>query len=379
MQAIFWVSVGLAFSVYFGYPLFLFIASAFMGRASKKSDFTPFVSILIPAYNEEKSIRAKIENSLSLDYPGDKLEIIVISDGSTDKTEGIVNEYANRGIKLIVRRERKGKMAALNNVVPQARGEIIVFSDANTMYRPDAIRKLTRNFIESNIGCVCGNSVFVTDKSSSVESGFGAYMKYERFIWRKESLLRSLLVVDGAIYAIRKHLFSPINEILADDFVNPLMIGARNYGIVYEPDAIAEEKAVTNIRKEFKRKIRVTSQGYKALMLLWRWILKSRPLRIFQYLLHKILRWLVPFLLITIFVSNCFLLYLTIYKYLFAIQVLFYLTAFAGYILDRMGTKVKIFYIPFYFCLINLASAAGLYQALTGTAKATWEKAETTR
>jgi len=188
-----------------------------------------------------------------------------------------------------------------------------------------------------------------------------------------------LLVVDGAIYAIRKDLFSPINEVLADDFVNPLRIAAKGYGLVYESEAQAEEKAVSNVQEEFRRKIRVTFQGYKALANFWRDILRSGPIRVFQYLLHKFLRWLMPLFLIALFISNLFLLDLPFYQYIFAIQIFFYLAAFVGYILQKIGNKIKIFYIPFYFCLINLASLIGFYQALKGLQKKTWEKAETTR
>lgn len=379
MEIIFWIFFSLIIAVYFGYPLFLLIVAAFKSKPVNKADFIPFVSLLIPAYNEEKSIRAKIENSLSLNYPKDKLEIIVISDDSTDKTEDVAKEYVDRGIKLIVQKARKGKMAALNKAVPQARGEIIVFSDANTMYDSNALRMLIRNFSDSNIGCVCGNSMFITKKNSSVELGFSAYMKYERFIWSMESQTQSLLVVDGAIYAIRKDLFSPINEVLADDFVNPLRMGAMGYGVTYEPEAKAEEKAVSNIQEEFKRKIRVTFQGYRALMYLWPLVFKSSPLRIFQYFLHKLLRWLVPFFLLVMFICNLLLIGIDFYRYLFIGQLLFYASAFVGYVLQKRGNKVKIFYIPFYFCLINFASVVGLFQAIKGSQGGAWEKAETTR
>ncbi len=379
MKIIFWVSFVLITAVYFGYPLFLIIATFFRKKAVHKSDLILPATLIIPAYNEEKSIREKIENSLSLDYPKDKLEIIVISDSSTDKTEDIVKEYIGRGIKLIIQDPRKGKMAALNKAVPQAKGEIIVFSDANTMYDPHALRMLIRNFSDSNIVCVCGNSMFITKKSSSVELGFSAYMKYERFIWSMESQMRSLLVVDGAIYAIRKGLFSPIDEVLADDFVNPLRMGAMGYGVIYEPEAKAEEKAVSNIQEEFKRKIRVTFQGYTALMYLWPLIFKSGLLRIFQYFLHKLLRWLVPFFLLSMFICSLLLIGIDIYRYLFVGQFLFYVSAFIGYVLQKKGSKEKIFYVPFYFCLINLASVAGLFQAIKGSRGGAWEKAETTR
>lgn len=379
MEILFWISVFFVAATYFGYPVFLVIAASFMNTPVKKTNIFPSVSLLIPAYNEGKNIGNKLENSLKLNYPPGKLEIIVISDGSTDKTEDACMEYGAKGVKLIVQKERKGKMAALNRAVQEAVGEIIVFSDANTMYDPEAVRMLVGNFGDEKIGCACGNSVFKTEGKSSVESGFSAYMAYERFIWRKESQLKSLLVVDGAIYGIRKKLFSPIKETLADDFVNPLNIGTLGYGIVYEPEARAEEKAVSDIHEEFKRKIRVTSQGYDALLTLWATVLKSPLLRIFQYILHKLIRWMVPLFLILIFAANLCLLDKRYLKCIFIIQVIFYLAAIVGYLLENAGKRTKIFYIPFYFCLINIAAVAGLFRVLTGPQKGTWEKAETTR
>lgn len=379
MEIIFWGSFSLIIAVYFGYPLFLVIATMFKNKPVNKADFTPSVSLLIPAYNEEKSIRAKIENSLSLDYPKNKLEIIVISDESTDKTEDITKEYLDRGAKLIVQDKRKGKMAALNKAVLQAKGEIIVFSDADVMYENKAVRNLASNFNDEKIGCVCGELRCVVQSGTSVELGNRLHSKYEKFLIIRESRLQSLLVTSGCIYAIRKNLFKSINETLADDFVNPLQIAAKGFGVVYESKAIALLKLPRVIREELKRKARTIAQGVRGTILFKRTILSSGLLRFFQYLLHKFLRWLAPLFLILIFIFNFFLLDSLIYQWIFAIQVSFYVVAFIGYILQKRGSKIKVFYIPFYFCLINLASLIGLVQVLGGKQKGIWEKAETTR
>lgn len=376
-QLIFWFTLILIISSYFGYPVILTLLTCFRKRPYEKKEIEPYVTLLIPAHNEENVIQEKIENSISLDYPKDKLEISLILDECTDRTKEIAGRYIDKGIRIIEQKPRKGKMAALNLAIPQAKGEILVFTDANSMYEKDAVRKLVRNFADERIGCVCGKLKYISE--SSVGEGENLYWKYEKFLKTKESQLQSLLVVNGSIYAIRKKLYEPIDETLADDFVNPMRIAKKGYGLVYEPEAITVEKAAESTKDEFNRKIRITSQGLKASFAILGTIFSSGLLRVLQFVFHKFIRWLVLLFLIIIFVSNLFLLDYRFYQVTLFGQILFYLFALIGYLLQERGTKIKIFNIPFYFCMVNLASLIGFLKLLTGGIKGTWEKAETTR
>lgn len=374
---LFWFSVIVIVLTYFGYPIFLAVLSYFLRESYIRKDIEPSVSLIIPAHNEEKVIADKLNNALSLEYPKDKLEIVMILDGCTDKTKEIAQRFGDPIIKLIEQNPRKGKMAALNLAVPQAKGDVIVFTDANSLYEKDAVRKLIRNFADKKIGCVCGELKYRNE--SLVGEGEDLYWKYERFIKTKESQLRSLLVVNGSIYAIRKELFEPVEETLADDFVVPILVAKKRYGLIYEPEAITSEKTAGSTKEGINQKARIISQGLKASFNIRATIFSSGPLRISQFLFHKFIRWIIPLFLITIFTANFFLLGSFFYKFTFLCQILFYLFAIIGYLLEEKNVKIRIFKIPFYFCVVNLASAIGILRFLTGGINSTWEKAETTR
>jgi len=377
-QFLFWISLSLIAGSYFGYPIALCILVRLKNEAQPvKKDIEPSVTLVIPAYNEEKVIGDKVENALSLDYPKEKIEILLVLDGCTDKTEEIAEKFSGGNLKILERKPRRGKMAALNFAVPQAKGEIIIFTDANSKYEKDAIRKLMRNFADGKIGCVCGELKYQNE--SMLGEGEDLYWKYEKFIKIKESRLRSLLVVNGSIYAIRKELFEPVNETLADDFVIPMKVAKKGYGLVYEPEAVTLEKTAANIIEGMNQKARIISQGFKASFSIGSTIFSSGPLRIFQFLFHKFIRWLVPLFLVIILISSLSLIDRPFYKVVFLGNVMFYMFALIGYLLEERRLRIKIFKIPFYFCIVNIASAIGAMKFLSGGIKGTWEKAETTR
>lgn len=231
---LFWVSLGLITLSYFGYPVVLGVLVMINKKPPvQKKEIEPKISIIIPAHNEEKVIAAKLTSALSLEYPRDKLEILLILDGCVDRTKEIAEGFGDFRIKIIEQNPRKGKMAALNLAVPQAEGDIIIFTDANSLYEKDAIRKLVRNFADEKIGCVCGELKY--QNRSLVGEGEDLYWKYEKFIKTKESQLRSLLVVNGSIYAIRKKLFESVEETLADDFVVPMVIAKKDTASYMNP------------------------------------------------------------------------------------------------------------------------------------------------
>jgi cellulose synthase/poly-beta-1,6-N-acetylglucosamine synthase-like glycosyltransferase len=382
MSVVFWLAISLVAYVYFGYPALLVVLSGLRRPVpGRQADITPAVSLIIAAYNESAVIEEKMRNSLSLDYPQELLEIAVSVDGATDGTGDKVKRFLQHGVKLFNYEHRRGKSDAVNETVPQTGGEIIVFSDANAMYADDAIKKIVRNFAEPEVGCVCGEVTFINTADSAVSSGEGLYWRYESMIKRKEMDLGSTLMGAGTIYAIRRELFQPVEPWLADDFVTPLRIASRGYRVVYEPEARAYEKTSITTRDEFNRKARIIAQDSRAYFKLKGMLSPFRPRLAWQLFSHKFLRWLVPVFLLAALLASLFLAITgsLFYTVLLALQGLFYLMAAAGLIFQVSGSKVKIFYVPFYFCMVNSAALLGLGKLVFGRKLATWSPASTTR
>jgi len=377
IEFIFWLSAFVIIYIYWGYPLLLTILPLFLKTSPiKRKEIFPYVTLIISAYNEEKVIRKKLENSINLDYPKDKLEIIVVSDCSTDATDEIVKEFQKDGVALIRQSERKGKTAGLNLAVPKAKGEIVIFSDANCLYKKDAIKKLVRNFYDKNIGCVTGDARYI-NKNSIAGKTEDVYWSYERFLKKKESLINSMVGGDGAIYAIRKELYTPLKETDINDFVNPLQIVLKGYRNIYEPQAICYESPTTKFELEFARKVRIVNRSLNGLLRI-KEVLNPFKTGFFaiEVISHKLLRWLIPFFLILTFFSNLYLTFNSyqIYKLTFILQSLVYLLALVGYSFKRPSSfNFKFLYIPYYFVLVNLASLIGVIKTLKREVIVTWE------
>jgi len=373
MELIFWILAFMVVYVYLLYPLFVGIPGMMKKSApAPDPDITPSVSLIITAYNEENVIREKLENSLLLDYPEGKLEIMVVSDGSTDNTENIVKEYADKGVKLYSEK-RAGKTTAQNNTVGKAGGEIVVFSDANGMYKKDAIKKLVRHFADETVGCVCGELLY----SDSPENSAGVenlYWKYERFLKRMESRCGTQLGAAGSIYAVKKELYVPLDRDLISDFTEPLKIYEKGHRVVYEPESLSFEKTSSSTSAELRRKVRITTRGIHAVFAVKNLL---NPLKhgffSIQLISHKLLRWLVPILLILLFILNLLLIHKSLYCMLMLVQVLFYLLSLAGLITEKTKYDLKIFSIPFYFCMVNFAALIGWYNLLKGEKETTWD------
>lgn len=378
LTAIFWFFLGLVVFIYFIYPLVIMLISLLRGQKPVLQDITPFISLIIPVHNEEAVLREKLENVLSLDYPREKIEIIFALDGCTDRSRDILLGYQEAGVKILDKEQREGKVKTLNRAVSQAKGEILVFSDANSFYKEDALRKLVRNFSDSKVGCVCGKLVYTDVKNSSVSRGENLYWKYENFIKTEESRLGKLLITNGSIQAVRKELYPYPDADIADDFSLPILIQRQRARIVYEPEALTFEVATQSLKEEFGQKVRIISQGLKGTFKYWRTILQLGFLGIFEFLFHKLLRWFVPFFLIVIFLSNFILISKNRYFLFLALQVLFYSLALLGF-LFRNKRRFKILYLPFYFCLVNFASLVAFLKFLRGSQTQIWEKAYTTR
>jgi cellulose synthase/poly-beta-1,6-N-acetylglucosamine synthase-like glycosyltransferase len=363
--------------IYAGYPLVLFIAGLFKRKSKIKNEYDlPSVALIISVHNEYKIIRDKIENSLQLDYPQNKLRIVVASDGSDDGTIDIVREYAARNVVLKAFEKRSGKSATLNRALVGLEDDIVVFSDANAFYRKDAIRKLAYNFKDPEVGCVVGNLTYI-DSESNVGKGESLYWRYEAFLNRLESRIKSVLVATGTIFAIRRELYHPVCADVANDFQIPADIASQGFGVVYEREAVATEKVSTFFTEEFKRKYRIIIRGLTGFSYLRKNSCGKR--RIFQFISRKLLRWWIGPILPVLFAVNLFLVNESLFLGLFVLQTLFYLLALTGYITGGEPKQSKIFYIPFYFVMVNLAAFSAIVTYISGKRFSVWDKAETTR
>lgn len=375
MRMIFWFSLFWVIYAYGGYLAVLTVMTMFKKKEPvRDDDFTPQVSLVIAAHNEERVIKRKIEESLDLDYPKDKLEIIIASDASTDRTDDIVKGFRDRGVVLARQDVRAGKTAAQNLAVERSKGEILVFSDATTEYGRDALRKLARNFSDERVGCVGGQERFIeSDTEISKEAGF--FWRYENMIREKESRFNTMIGVSGCVFAIRKALYEPLDEKLIEDFALPLITASKGYRVVYEGEAIACEHAAPNRKTELDRKTRIVSGGITVVGEL-KYLLN--PLRYpslaFQLVSHKIFRWLAPLFMALLFVASLALVNTNIWFYLFGTaEIAFYLVGIAGYILRDNKDSPRICRLIYHFCAINMAAVLGVIRFVRGERKVIWE------
>jgi cellulose synthase/poly-beta-1,6-N-acetylglucosamine synthase-like glycosyltransferase len=310
MKILFWTSALFLFYAYAGYPLVLWLWSRlFPGKPLRKDPSSlPSVTLLISAYNEKRAIAEKLDNSLALDYPRHLLEIIVISDGSTDGTNEIARGYADRGVGLRVFEGRLGKTACLNRVVPDSSGEVVVFSDANALYDAGAIRSLAANFSEPAVGFVTGSTWYAAAPGSGEAATVGMYAALEQFTKQAESRIGSCVGADGAIFAIRRHLYLPLEEADINDLVIPLTIIRRGYRGVLEPSAFCIEPTAGDARGEFRRQVRITSRTLRAL---FRHAALFNPFATgifaFELFSHKAVKLMSPFFLIGFILSTAVL------------------------------------------------------------------------
>lgn len=374
MEVIFWLLAAVVVYVYAGYPLLLVVLSGLGARRPvRKGEAEPGVTLIVSAFNEAAVIADKIRNSLALDYPREKIEIVVISDASDDGTDEIVGQFAAQGVRLLRMNDRGGKTLGLNAGVRAAKGEIVVFSDANAMYLPDAIRKMARNFADPAVGAVVGESTYA-DAEGGAQQSESLYWKYETGIKRLETQIGSTVGGDGAIYAIRRSLYRDMRADALSDFVNPMQIVMAGYRCIYEPEAQSVEEAAEGFDKEFRRKVRIVNRAWRAT-----WTLPAllNPLRFGWFSLelvsHKLLRWLMPLFLVAVLLLNVLLVERApLYSWLLVLQLVFYALALAGYLTRGRPTQPRLIYVPYYFCLVNIASARGIIEAYRGRTYTTW-------
>ncbi|MGQ9706126.1 MAG: glycosyltransferase family 2 protein [bacterium] len=370
---IFWFSFSILIMGYILYPAFMIFISLIVPKRRYETKIFPTVSIIIPAHNEEKVISKKIENSLSVDYPLDKLEVIIISDASDDMTDEIVMRYVNDRVKLIRQEERRGKLSALNLGAKNASGEILIFTDANSMMDRQAVANIVMPYIDPEVGGVAGEQVILDEGASA--KGEGIYWRLEAKVKDAESRIGSVIGADGSIYSIRKHLypFFEFKNTFMDDFAISVSVITKGYRLEYTSSAKSYEGASSNLYNEFLRKARVYAGSGPAILLVKQLLLKPFAIKI---VFHKLIRWISPFLLIMLFCSNIFLInYNIFYKAFFVAQSIFYGLSLIGLIVEIAKLpQGRLTYFPLYFTMTNVAEIYGLFGMFTGKYKAAWKK-----
>ncbi len=373
MELLFWLFVGITIYVYFGYPLLLIIVAKISNQSVRRANITPSVTMIIAAHNEEKSIHRKLQNSLNLDYPKDKLEIIVASDGSTDKTNVIVGKFKDQRIRLVYDPIQKGKSSIQKKAVENANGDVIVFTDAPTLLDSNALSKIVRPFYDKTVGCIMGKAKNIDISETSVSEANNLYNLYEEFLQKKESQIGSLAMGSGWLFATRKNLIEPLDINVGDDFVIPLGVVEKGFKVIYERKAISYDRGHIETKAMFRAKYRVVTKDLRGLFSKKVLLNPIRfPLVSWSLISHKLLRWLIPYFLIVVLISNCFLLNIIFYQITFALEVTFLLLSLVGWILQNKGIKVKVFYIPFYYCLVNLAALIGVAASFLGKKMGHW-------
>ena len=381
---LFWVLVFLVAYHYFLYPLVVvFVAQ--MKQIAPPGGFAgtqvtdqqvPKVSFIIAAYNEEKVLAAKLENTLALDYPRERLEIIVVSDGSTDDSAASAQRYAEQGVISLHQPERRGKTAALNRAVAAASGDIIIFSDANNDFDAAAVRELVEPFLrDGSVGGVCGVKRIYPEADRQSSAGDGLYWKYESAIKTAESALGSITAADGEIFAMRKALYRAVDEsLINDDAAITFQLIRQGYRILYQPRAVSWESASHTIRDDFQVKVRMVAGGFQTLAREWRSLFPPSDQFSFCFLSHKVLRWVMPEALLVILVLSLIYGGQGLMSLFLWVQLLFYGLAAAGWL--RGGSGPAVLYFPYYFCAMNLAALFGLVRYGKGHQTTLWQKAK---
>jgi cellulose synthase/poly-beta-1,6-N-acetylglucosamine synthase-like glycosyltransferase len=373
-QIVFWGATIALFYVYAGYPALLCLIGLFRRQRKPEAGYTPVISILIAACNEEANIKQKLEQTLSLDYPADKVEVLVLSDGSQDRTDQIVSSFADARVRLVRIPERRGKTNAQNEGVKQARGETLIFSDATTIYHPQALKYLATNYQDPSVGAVSGRYQYF-DRNDNSPTGLGtiAFWNYENIIKTWQSRIKTLTGCCGCIYSVRKSAYTSLAPDVISDLVQPLWVIQKGYRVVFEDRALAYEQTTESTAEEFAMRVRVITRGMRGLLsvpeLLKPW---KYPWIAFQLFSHKILRWMVPIFLVLLLASNFTIMSLPYFRALMVLQLGFYALALLQALVP-IHRRWKPLGIPLYFCILNAAAMLGVIDLLRGKKHVIWQ------
>lgn len=376
MIVTFWIVIGLFVYHLLGYGLVLKIFTS-KGKSLKKSQYIdyPSATMVCPAYNEEDGIEAKLESFLQVDYPKDKLQLIVVSDDSTDRTNEIVSKYTRKheNIKLVVNRSRAGKPTAQNLVEPLINSEVVFLSDATSVLAPDALKKLVDNFQDPEVGLVASRLIYVGSDTGK-SSGEGVYWKYESWLRQLESKFYSITVASGALFALRRDLFTQVHPSSPDDFERTLIVMEKGYKAKFENSSEIREVLEETNKSEIRRKIRVISREWFALM---RHASLLNPFKFpqscFSLFSHKLIRWLIPHFSITLLIVNFNLLDIPLYAFTFAMHLFLLIAGTVGLALENTNTPIKILKIPTYWIAMNYAALIAFVKFIFGKQQRTWE------
>jgi cellulose synthase/poly-beta-1,6-N-acetylglucosamine synthase-like glycosyltransferase len=379
---LFWLSLSVLF-----FCLFLFLFNQIKGVKHRQDDDKRStedipVTIIIAAYNEGAVLDQKIQNTLAIDYPNDKLTIIVVTDGSTDGSEAIIHKYPS--VLLLHQVTRQGKLAAVKRAMQQVKTPVVVFSDANAMLNKECIKKIVAHYSDPKTGGVAGEKKIISDSGqSAVGDAEGLYWKYESFMKKQDAGFNTVVGAAGELFSIRTDLFVPLDDhIILDDFLISMQVCLQGYKIKYEPDAYASELPSSSMAEEAKRKTRISSGAYQSIGYLKSALNFSKyPALAFQYISRRLFRWvLCPLMLIILLITNILIIIQTdssfIYRFVFTGQLFFYLAAMCGWLIIRSGNRLGVFTIPFYFVFMNYCLIRGFFRFVGGRQTVLWEKSE---
>lgn len=372
MRLVFWASVALLSYTYLGYPFWLWLRTHWRLRPVKRASILPSVSVVMAVYNEEKTLPVKLRNLASLNYPPERYEVIVVSDGSTDATNQILTEAAPDKLRILISSENRGKAAALNQAVAASRGEIVVFTDARQRIDPEAIRHLANNFADSSVGCVSGN-LNLRASANSGGKGLGLYWRIEKQIRESEAATGSMVGATGALYAVRRDLLIPIPQgTLLDDVYIPMHVVRQGSRVVFESQAVAWDDLAREPDREFRRKIRTLTGNFQ-LVRSDPWLITMRNPLLFEFVSHKVLRLFGPFMLAAILLSSL-LLHTSLYRSAFGLQAAFYVLALVALMIKSRPTLLgRIADAAFTFVMLNAAALVALLYVVTGK-KEVWTR-----
>lgn len=387
LKIVFWICLILVFYTYIGYGMLLWvlvnIKRLIYGKHKKRElppdNELPEVTLMICAYNEQDIVDSKMENTRQIKYP--KLKVVWVTDGSNDHTNDYLAKYHD--VEVIYSPERRGKTAALNHGLSLVKSELVVMTDANTMLNPESIQEIVRCFMDPKVACVAGEKrVAARHEGQAAAEGEGLYWKYESTLKRWDGELYSAMGAAGELCAIRRSLYEPMPEnALLDDFVMSLRMVDKGYKIAYTADAYAMEYGSADLTEESKRKRRIAAGGLQSI-----WWLRNmmnplrQPVVAFQFVSHRVLRWsITPIALLLLIPLNVLLVFLkagNIYTWIWVLQLVFYLAAYLGYLLEQYGRRNKLLYVPYYFLFMNLNVFRGMTYLRTHKSSGAWEKAK---
>jgi cellulose synthase/poly-beta-1,6-N-acetylglucosamine synthase-like glycosyltransferase len=384
MEFTFWFFIWVVFYAYLGYGIVLFLMVRIKRMIAKPETYEqaslPTVAFVVPCYNEASFLHEKIKNTLSLDYPKDLIKIYFITDGSTDESNEIIQQY--QSIQLLFEAKRAGKTAAENRAMLFVESEITIFCDANTTLPSNAVKELVKHYANPRVGAVSGEKrISSSTASDAAEAGEGIYWKYESFLKKYDSELLTIVGAAGELFSFRTKLFQPIaTDTILDDFMLSMKIAASGYRVIYEPKAYASENSSASVKEEMKRKVRICAGGWQAIVRLAPYINPiTKPLLAFEYISHRVLRWSVaPLFLFMLLPINLLLAFQNgiFYKAILVCHILFYAAGGLGWYFQKKEMKIKIFFIPYYFLMMNYAVILGFIRFIKGSQSAIWEKAQ---